>query len=40
MRGMSRHTERDNLILLTISLEFDGVVAFMTIEDQETIGTN
>jgi hypothetical protein len=36
---MSRHTERDNLVLLTISLEVDGVVAFVTIKDEKTIGT-
>jgi hypothetical protein len=33
VRGMSRHTEGNNLIILTISLEFDGVVTFMTIKD-------
>jgi hypothetical protein len=37
---MSRHTERDNLILLTVSLEVGGVVAFVTIKDQKTIGSN
>jgi hypothetical protein len=39
MRHMSRYIECGNLILLTISLEFDGVVAFVTIKDQETIAT-
>jgi hypothetical protein len=37
---MSRHAERDNLILLAISLKIGGVVAFVAIEDQKTIGTN
>jgi hypothetical protein len=39
MRGISRYIERDNLILLAISLEFDGVVTFITIKDQESIAT-
>jgi hypothetical protein len=30
---MSRYTERDNLILRIISLEFNRVVAFITIKD-------
>jgi hypothetical protein len=38
MRGMRRHTERNDLIL-AIFLEFDGVVTFVTIKDQEAIAT-
>ncbi|EXL63612.1 hypothetical protein FOPG_20114 [Fusarium oxysporum f. sp. conglutinans race 2 54008] len=34
MRRVSRHTERDNLIVLAVSLEIGRVVAFVTIEDQ------
>jgi hypothetical protein len=35
MRG---HAECDNLVLLAICLELGGVVAFMPVKDQETIG--
>jgi hypothetical protein len=34
---MSRHAERDNPVILTISLKIDRVVAFMAIKDQKTI---
>jgi len=34
---MQRHTERDNIILLAIELEFDRVVAFVAVEDQQLV---
>jgi hypothetical protein len=36
---MSRHIERNNLILLIIFLKFEGVMTFITIKDQEAIAT-
>ena len=39
MRRMRRHTKRDDLIFLAISLKVDGVVTFVAIEDQKTIAT-
>jgi hypothetical protein len=33
VRGIRRYIEGDNLIILIISFEFDGVVTFITIED-------
>jgi hypothetical protein len=39
VRGISRHIECNNLVILTISLKFDRVVTFVTIEDQEAIAT-
>jgi hypothetical protein len=40
MRCMSRHAERYNLVLLTVSLKIGRVVAFVAIKDQKTIGTS
>jgi hypothetical protein len=37
---MRRHTERDDIVLLTIYLEIGGLMTFMAIEDQKTIGTS
>ncbi|KAJ0151444.1 hypothetical protein HZ326_6046 [Fusarium oxysporum f. sp. albedinis] len=39
MRRMRRHIKRDDLVLLTISLEVDRVVTFVAIKDQTTIAT-
>jgi hypothetical protein len=39
MRRVSRHIERDDLFVLTVSLKIGRVVAFVTIEDQKTIAT-
>jgi hypothetical protein len=40
MRRVSRHTERDDLVVLAVSLEIGGMVAFVTIQDQKTIWTS
>jgi len=32
-----RHTERDDIILLAIELEFGRVVAFVAVEDQRPV---
>jgi hypothetical protein len=37
VRGMRRHTERNDVILLAIELEFGGVVALVAIEDQQPV---
>jgi hypothetical protein len=37
---MRRHTEGNDVILLAVSLEIGGVVAFVTIKDQKTIRTS
>ena len=39
MRGMGRHTERDDIVELTIFLKLIRMVTLMTIEDQEAITT-
>jgi hypothetical protein len=36
---MSRHAERDNLVLLAISLKVGRMVILVVIEDQKTIAT-
>jgi hypothetical protein len=36
---MSRHAERDNLVLLAISLKVGRMVILVAIEDQKTIAT-
>jgi hypothetical protein len=40
VRRMRRHKERNDIIGLAISLKVDGVVTFVAIEDQKTIGTS
>jgi hypothetical protein len=37
VRGMRRHTERDDIVLLAIKLEFGRVVALMAVEDQQPV---
>ena len=39
MGGMSRHTERDIVIILTVLFELDRVVAFVTVENKEALNT-
>ena len=34
---MQGHTERDNVVLLAIELEFGRVVAFVAVEDQQPV---
>ena len=35
--GMRRHIERNNVVLLAVTLEFGRVVAFVAVEDQQPI---
>ena len=37
MRRIRGHTERNNVVLLAIELEFGRVVAFVAVEDQQPI---
>ena len=40
MRRMSRHTKRNNVVLLAIELEIDRVMALVAIDDEKTILSN
>ena len=37
MRRMSRHTERNYILVLAVQLEFDRVVALVAVEDEEPV---
>jgi len=39
VRGIRRHIERDNIVLLVIELEFGRVIALVAVEDQQPIFT-
>jgi hypothetical protein len=36
---VSRHTERYNVLFLTVELEIDRMVALVAVEDKEAVGT-
>ena len=39
MRGVRRHVECDNVVLLAVGLEFFGVVAIVAVKDKQPIFT-
>ena len=38
MRRMSRHIERNYVLLLVVQLEFGRIVAFVAVKDKEPVG--
>ena len=40
MRRVRRHTESNNLVLLAVLLEFEGVVALVAINNEQTIASH
>ena len=39
VRGMGRHTKRNNVVILTVLFELDRVMAFVTVKNKKTFGT-